>query len=184
MDRNKDDPALRAQCAGKWRKLVDEMLAYDGTASVFSMEFLSYASPDEAKRITKSLSKAEVHVVLTVRDATGAIPAQWQTFSRNGGVVSWPDFARGAVSVNGAPVRGELAQGARAFRRTQGSRRCSRCGASGFPRTGCTWSPSHAGRPTGSSCGAASPRWSAWTTPSSPSSPTAPTPPSARRPRT
>ena len=73
MDRNKDDPALRAQCAGKWRKLVDEMLAYDGTASVFSMEFLSYASPDEAKRITKSLSKAEVHVVLTVRDATGAI---------------------------------------------------------------------------------------------------------------
>lgn len=120
MDRNKDDPALRAQCAGKWRKLVDEMLAYDGTASVFSMEFLSYASHDEAKRITKSLSKAEVHVVLTVRDATGAIPAQWQTFSRNGGVVSWPDFARGAVSVNGAPVQGELAQGARAFRRTQG----------------------------------------------------------------
>ena len=50
MDRNKDDPALRAQCAGKWRKLVDEMLAYDGTASVFSMEFLSYASPEDALR--------------------------------------------------------------------------------------------------------------------------------------
>ena len=89
------DPPMRALCEGMWEKLATEMLSFDGRASIFSMEFLGFATPKQAARVVSSLGDAEVHVVLTVRDAAGAIPAQWQTHSRNGGTLSWPAFAGG-----------------------------------------------------------------------------------------
>lgn len=88
-----NDEALRARVDGVWQGLTDEMRAWDGAASLYSMEFLSFADKRKAKRILRSLPGMDVHVVLTVRDSLGALPAQWQTYCRNRGAVSWPDFA-------------------------------------------------------------------------------------------
>jgi hypothetical protein len=61
------------------------------------MEFLSFADAEQVARIVESLPGAEIHVILTVRDTSAALPSQWQTTSRNGGTVSWTRFARGVI---------------------------------------------------------------------------------------
>ena len=97
MDRAKD-PGLKESVSGKWARLASQMLEYDGHASIFSMEFLSLANDQGARRVTESLAGATVHVVLTVRDAIGTIPGQWQTYVRNGGTKSWPAYAAAVAS--------------------------------------------------------------------------------------
>jgi hypothetical protein len=81
------------------------------------MEFLSYADPARAARVVESLSGAEVHVVLTVRDAARAIPAQWQSLCRNASTIPLPRFVRAVrETLNGATEGSAV----RAFQRTQG----------------------------------------------------------------
>lgn len=114
-----DDPRVTALTDGMWEKLAGEMTSYPGEASILSMEFLSYADPATAARVVQSLEGADVHAVLTVRDAAGAIPAQWQTSCRNGGKLPYRRYLRGVRSV----VRGDGesgGKGARLFQRTQG----------------------------------------------------------------
>lgn len=94
------DPTIQAQACGAWRDLTREMLRHRGP-SLVSMEFLSHAGTDQARRVMSSLGEAEVHVVLTVRDAAGTVPAQWQTMVRNGSAVSWPEFRRGVRRAGG-----------------------------------------------------------------------------------
>jgi len=122
------DPEIRAKCEGRWGSLRGEMLAHRGP-SLFSMEFLSFANHERAARVVGSLRDADVHVVLTVRDARRALPAQWQTLCRNGGTLPWAQFLRAAERViqDGSSARGA---GARAFQRTQG-----------IPRMIQTWAP-------------------------------------------
>lgn len=95
LRRTRRDPRIKAESAGAWQRTVDQMHAHTGTAAVFSMEYLSFATRTGALRVLTSLAPAEVHVVLTVRDALATIPAHWQTSVRNGGRVSWPEFMRG-----------------------------------------------------------------------------------------
>lgn len=116
------DPPMRALCEGMWDKVASEMLSFDGQASIFSMEFLSFANRKQAARVVSSLDDAEVHVVLTVRDAAGALPAQWQTHSRNGGTLSWPAFAGGVRRGSRFGRLGGLAggKGAHVFQMGQG----------------------------------------------------------------
>jgi hypothetical protein len=95
------------------------MLAHEGHASILSMEFLSYADTERATRIVESLDGAEVHIVLTVRDAAATIPAQWQTSCRNGATVTFRKFVQG-VGVLLDDDGGRLGRGARIFQRTQG----------------------------------------------------------------
>jgi hypothetical protein len=100
------DPRFRATTAGAWERLVAEILAHTGTASVVSMEFLSFARRRGAARVVRSLQPAEVHVVLTVRDALDTIPSLWQTAVYNGSAASWPQFMRSVRKAAG--VRGRL----------------------------------------------------------------------------
>lgn len=116
-DRSSMSPALRSATRGKWEMLAREMLGHHGT-SVFSMEFLSFANRARAGRVIESLAEADVHVVLGVRDAQRAIPAQWQTLCRNKGTIGWPQFVRATEHVVREGQVGGPA--ARAFRRTQG----------------------------------------------------------------
>ena len=112
-------PQLLAECEGAWAELVGRMFAHKGTASAFSMEFLSYASAETAAKVVDTLEGAEVHIILTVRDTVSALPSQWQTFIRSGGAVPWPKFAKGirkGLRPRGTP-RGRAV---RAFLRTQG----------------------------------------------------------------
>lgn len=113
------DHAARAQVAGSWSRLADQMLTHDGKASIFSMEFLSFANREQAQRLLDSLAGADVHVILTVRDAAAGIPAQWQTSCRNGGTVPWPRFVGGVRrTLNSKTV--PKGRAARVFQRTQG----------------------------------------------------------------
>ena len=89
-----NNPELLDACDGAWDRLVDRIHAHPGLASVYSMEFLSFADAAQVARIVESLHGADLHVILTVRDASGALPSQWQTTSRNGGTISWTRFAR------------------------------------------------------------------------------------------
>jgi hypothetical protein len=78
---------------GAWDRLVHQIMDHRGT-SVVSREFLSFADADGAERIVRSLHGADVHVVLTVRDAGKVLPSYWQTHIRNGGNIPWPKFLR------------------------------------------------------------------------------------------
>jgi hypothetical protein len=86
------DNEIRERAHGAWGRLRAEMFAHTGRASVVSMEFLSFASAEKARAVVRSLRGAEVHVVLTVRDASRVVPAQWQENSQNRGTASWPDY--------------------------------------------------------------------------------------------
>lgn len=113
-----EDAVLAEKTAGMWSRIAEQMLAHRGAASIYSMEFLSFAGTSQATRIVESLAGADVHVVLTVRDAAATIPAQWQTSCRNGGKVPWGKFVRGvAPALQGQAPKG---RGARMFQRTQG----------------------------------------------------------------
>ncbi len=75
---------LTSAVGGRWDQLAEEMTAHRGKATIMSMEFLCWARPEAAERIVASLGDAEVHVVLTVRDAASVLRSQWQTNCRNG----------------------------------------------------------------------------------------------------
>lgn len=100
------DPRLRASSAGAWESLVSEVLGHTGVASVVSMEFLSFARRRGAARVVRSLRPADVHVVITVRDALDTIPSLWQTAVHNGSAASWPQFMRSVRKAAG--IRGRL----------------------------------------------------------------------------
>ena len=86
------------QIPGAWRRLVDDIQRCDARTALISMEFLSFASPDKARQVVASFQPAEVHLILTVRDAARVLPAQWQNYVRKGGAESWPDFCAALLS--------------------------------------------------------------------------------------
>jgi hypothetical protein len=92
------DGEQRERGTGAWGRLKSEMMAHEGRASLVSMEFLSFASADKARAVVRSLRGAEVHVILTVRDSSRVIPAQWQENTQNRGTVSWPDYVEAILS--------------------------------------------------------------------------------------
>ena len=115
------DPKLQVATRGAWQAMASEMLSHDGAASIYSMEFLSFAGSRKAKRIVTTLQPAPVHVILTVRDATATIPAHWQTTVRNGRTTTWPDFMR-AIRKRPVPIPALMKMSNPAFhrfRRTQ-----------------------------------------------------------------
>jgi hypothetical protein len=123
LGQTQDDPRVKAESAGAWGDLTEEMRSHTGVASVVSMEFLSFAGYRGARRVIRSLQGADVHIVLTVRDAAGTIPAQWQTSVHNGATVGWPQFEAGVrrASAPAGPLWGRYArdQGLRVFLRAQ-----------------------------------------------------------------
>lgn len=109
---------VRKRAAGAWDTISAEMLGWNGTASILSVEFLGFAGPRVAQRAVESLEGAEVHVVLTVRDTADVLPGLWQTHCATGGTASWPGFARSARLGAGMGAWAQpLGQGARLFRR-------------------------------------------------------------------
>jgi hypothetical protein len=78
----------------RWKDLVEEARSFDGDAGVISMEFLGFAKRDQLALFLDPLEGLPVDVVLTVRDQFRAIPAQWQTFTRNYGTDDWGTYLR------------------------------------------------------------------------------------------
>src|SRR5690348_8216275 len=69
------DPA--GSWTGEWEILARQAAQAPHTA-VISHELFSAADSEQAGRALGSLQPAEVHVVLTVRDMTTLLPAEWQ----------------------------------------------------------------------------------------------------------
>ena len=78
----------------RWQALVDEARTFDGEVGIISMEFLGFARSDQLSPFLDPLAGLSIDVVLTVRDQFRAIPAQWQTFTRNFGADDWPTYLR------------------------------------------------------------------------------------------
>ncbi len=87
-----------------WAALANEARAFKGETGIISMEFLSFAGPRQIGAFLEPLEGLEVEVVITVRDQFRAIPAQWQTFTRNFGTDDWATYLRRISS--GAPEDG------------------------------------------------------------------------------
>lgn len=115
-----EDPRRRAALDGAWDRIVAEMLEHRGKASIFSMEFLSFADTEQATRILESLQDARVDIILTVRDTVSTIPAQWQTSCRNGGQVPFRRFVYGVRdALRSREEDTAPGKAVRVFRRTQ-----------------------------------------------------------------
>lgn len=100
-----DDPVLHDEATGAWDSLAREIRAHQGAASIVSMEFLTHANREQARAAVASLAPAEIHVILTLRDATRTIPSQWQTSVRSKNTVSWDDFKTGVRKSTGLRAR-------------------------------------------------------------------------------
>ncbi len=100
----------------RWRALADEAHAFSGEVAVVSMEFLSFAREKQIGVLLDPFAGMDLEVVLTVRDQFRAIPAQWQTYTRNFGTDDWETYLR-RIGVSG--WRGRGSQAAKTFHRAQ-----------------------------------------------------------------
>jgi hypothetical protein len=78
----------------RWLSLVDEAASGDWHTSIVSMEFLSFANDEAVGSFLDPLAGLDVRVVVTVRDQLRAIPAQWQTYTRNQGFDDWATYLK------------------------------------------------------------------------------------------
>jgi hypothetical protein len=85
-----------ASVRGAWAELVETVQAFEGHSTVLSHEYFSLQGPGYVDKVVSSLGAVELHAVLTVRDATAVLPAQWQTSARNRGTLTWPEYAGAA----------------------------------------------------------------------------------------
>jgi hypothetical protein len=82
---------VRPEAEGRWDALAAEVRAWPGN-SIISAEVLAAASSEQARRVIESLSPAEVHVVLTVRDPGAHLISTWQEDVKHGETASFADW--------------------------------------------------------------------------------------------
>ena len=91
--------ALRRKPDGpldKWYTMVDEINSYQGRTAVISMEFLSFAGPELARKAVSAFAPNRVTVVMTLRDIARVLPAQWQELTQNGLDWTFTEYLDGA----------------------------------------------------------------------------------------
>ncbi|MDH4147003.1 MAG: hypothetical protein OEY23_17740 [Acidimicrobiia bacterium] len=75
---------FKGPVTGSWDAMLERIHSWDGPEVVMSMEFLSFADPEGAKKVVTDLAPCQVEVVLGARDLARTVPAQWATAVRNG----------------------------------------------------------------------------------------------------
>lgn len=112
------DLRVRKQRPGRWAEMARRLRTHDGHLAVLSMEFLSFADLDHARRVVDSLAPAEVHAVLTLRDPSRVLPSAWQEWTQNRGSASWTDYLATAERLApGGSDPTSTSPAARAYRR-------------------------------------------------------------------
>lgn len=96
------DPA--APWLGEWDVLTGQALRAGKTA-VISDELLVACTPAQADRGVRSLLAAELHLIVTVRDISALLPAEWQEAVKMGGTVPWEDWLKGVMETAPAADR-------------------------------------------------------------------------------
>ncbi|MEO8329953.1 MAG: hypothetical protein ABI586_08115 [Candidatus Nanopelagicales bacterium] len=95
-----------AQPPKTWQRIAAEINRWSGRSAIFSMEFLSWASTEQAETIAQSLPKSQIKVVLTTRDIARQVPAQWQTAMRQRNSWTLDEYADAVAGVtSGKPAR-------------------------------------------------------------------------------
>ena len=89
---------------GEWDVLAGQALRARGRA-VISNEVLAAASPQQADRAVRSLLRAEVHVVVTVRNFAALLPAEWQEAVKCRGTAGWEAWLDAVIAAEGAADR-------------------------------------------------------------------------------
>jgi hypothetical protein len=90
--------------AGEWDVLTGQALrARD--AAVISNELLAACNARQADRAVRSLLPAQVHIVVTVRDFTTLLPAEWQETVKCRGTVPWERWLEGVIGAAADPDR-------------------------------------------------------------------------------
>jgi hypothetical protein len=88
-------PKLPGDPAGSWTgewDILAQQAKQAGRVAVISHELFSAADAEQAGRAVSSLSPAEVHVVLTVRDIATLLPAEWQETVKHRNSRQWEDW--------------------------------------------------------------------------------------------
>jgi hypothetical protein len=86
---------------GIWDQLVKDMRGWPGT-SLISHELFSSATGEQAAQVIRSLSFAEVHVLVTARDLARQIPSVWQENIKNQHTTEFGEFIR-SISARDRP---------------------------------------------------------------------------------
>ena len=89
---------------GEWEVLAGQALRARGTA-VISNELLAASSPQQAGRAVRSLLRADVHVVATVRDFATLLPAEWQETVKCRGTTGWQTWLDEVIAAEPAADR-------------------------------------------------------------------------------
>jgi hypothetical protein len=84
-------PDTQRRAVAAWQRIRREIADWDGIA-VISNEWLTLASPEQAREAVRSLAPAEVEIVVTARDPVAQAPAAWQEALKIGGGLSLPEF--------------------------------------------------------------------------------------------
>ena len=113
--------------SGSWRRLLDEIEPWAGTA-VVSMEFLGPISPAKISAVVDSLRPARVSVVLSARDLNRSIAAMWQETIQNGRWWTWASYLDGVERARPRPGRtpDDVTEAGRTFWRQQNTVRLTR----------------------------------------------------------
>lgn len=82
---------------GAWARLVDEA-GRQGDDVLLTHEFMCGASAEQARRATEAFPGAEVHVIVTARDAAGVVAAGWQESVKNGSTVGLDEVLAGKAA--------------------------------------------------------------------------------------
>lgn len=100
-----------------WHELAAEVAERPGVA-VYSQEFLSFTRRESTvHQLVGAFGGIPVEVVLTVRDQHSALPAQWQSFTRNRGTDAWATYVDRLIRARAGGAG--RAKAVRSFRRAQ-----------------------------------------------------------------
>ena len=80
-----------------WARLVGKCMRAPGRGAIVSMEFLSFATDDQAKTVVDSFAGAEVHIILTARDLLRVVPSGWQNALKNGRRWTFEEYVAGVM---------------------------------------------------------------------------------------
>ncbi len=89
---------------GEWDVMAGQALRARGRA-VVSNELLAASTPQQADRAVRSLLRAEVHVIATVRDFAAVLPAEWQEAVKCRGTTGWQSWLDEVIAAGQAPDR-------------------------------------------------------------------------------
>ena len=89
---------------GDWDVLAAEALRIPGRA-IISNELLVASSPQQADRAVRSLLRAELHIVATVRDFAALLPAEWQEAVKCRSTTAWEPWLDEVVATEHVTYR-------------------------------------------------------------------------------